>query len=120
MVRSFQKERQFSSKLWGEAAQHSIYILNRLPTRSLSGETPYEAWMGRKPELGHIRVFGCVAHMMVPSVHTKKLDNRSKMVVHLGKEPCTKAYRLYALDTDIVHISRNVIFEESKAWPWDI
>lgn len=55
--------------------------------------------------------------MKVPGVHVKKLDNRSKMAINLGKEPCTKAYRLYAPDTDIVHVSRDVIFEESKARP---
>lgn len=95
MVRSLLKERNLPAKLWGEAARHSVYLLNRLPTRALSGGTSYEVWTGRKPELGHIRVFGCVAHMKVPGVHTKKLDNRSKMTINLWKEPGTKAYRLY-------------------------
>lgn len=116
MIRSFLKERQLPSKLWGKAARHAVYILNRLPTRALSGKTPYEAWTTRKPDLGHIRVFGCVAHMKIPSAHTTKLDNHSKMVIHLGKEPGTKTYRLYAPDTETVHVSREVVFEEGKGW----
>ncbi|KAL8095336.1 hypothetical protein AgCh_036706 [Apium graveolens] len=41
--------------------------------------TPYEAWTGRKPDLSHLRIYGCVAHMKVPNVHVSKLDDRSKM-----------------------------------------
>ncbi|KAL8145519.1 hypothetical protein AgCh_003617 [Apium graveolens] len=56
--------------------------------------------------------------MKLPSVHTTKLDDRSKLVINLGKEPGTKAYRLYDPERKIVHVSRDVIFEENKAWMW--
>lgn len=75
MARSFLKEKQLPLMLWGEAIRHSIYVLNRLPTRSVSGMTPYEAWCGNKPNIGHIRVFGCLAHMKLPSIQTTKLDD---------------------------------------------
>lgn len=78
MSRSCLKDMKLPSFLWGEAVRHSIYLLNRLPTRALSGGTPYEAWNERKPHIGHIRVFGCVAHMKIPSQQLKKLDDRSK------------------------------------------
>lgn len=104
------------STLWGEAVRHSIYILNRLPTRSLSGIMPFEAWTGEKPDFGHLRIFNCMAHMKVPSVNTTRLDNRSKMVVYLGKEPGTKACRLYDPDSKKIQVSRDVIFEENRAW----
>lgn len=61
-----------------------MHILNRLPTRALTGQTPYEAWVERNPDISHLRVFGCVAHMKNPSVHTQELDDRSKRVVNLG------------------------------------
>lgn len=40
-------------------------------------------------------------------------------MVNLGKEPGTKAYRLYDPVNNRVHVSRDVSFEESKTWPWD-
>lgn len=49
--------------------------------------------MERKPDLGHVKVFGCVAHIKIPSAQTRKLDDRSRVVIHLGNEPGTKAYR---------------------------
>lgn len=95
MARSCLKEKELPGKLWGEAIRHSVYLLNRLPTRALSQQTPYEVWFGNKPDIGHLRVFGCIVHMKVPKVQTGKLDDRSVRVINLGKEPGTKAYRLY-------------------------
>lgn len=80
--------------------------------------TPYEAWSGKKPHLEHIKIFGCLAYMKVPSVHVKKLDDRSKVVIYLGKEPGTKAHRLYDPDNNKIHVSRDVVFEETKSWEW--
>lgn len=68
MARSCLKEMQMPAMLWGEAVRHSVYLLNRLPTRSLTGQTPYEAWFERKPNVSHVRVFGCKAHMKVPQI----------------------------------------------------
>lgn len=73
MARSLLKGMKLPNNLWGEAIRHSVYLLNRLPTRSVSGVTPYEAWSGKKPHLEYVRIFGCVAHMKVPSVHLKKI-----------------------------------------------
>lgn len=56
--------------------------------------------------------------MKLLSVHVKKLDDRSKAVVHLGREPGTKAYRLYDPNTGVVHISRDVVFAETKGCEW--
>ena len=99
--------------------RHSVYILNRLPTRALSGVTPYEAWCERKPDVGHIRVFGCIGHMKVPSNQVSKLSDRSRVVINLGKEPETKAYRVYDPETGSLHVSRDVVFEEEKGWNWE-
>ncbi|KAL8092628.1 hypothetical protein AgCh_034770 [Apium graveolens] len=95
MARSCLKEIEVPSKLWGEAVRHVVYLLNRLPMRALSGKTPFKAWFSEKPNIGYIRVFGCIVHMKVPSNQTGKLDDRSIEVINLGKEPKTKAYRLY-------------------------
>lgn len=119
MARSFLKEMKMPCTFWGEAIRHSIYILNRLPTRAVTGVTPYEAWSELKPHVGHIRVFGCTAHMKVPGVKVSKLDDRSIPVVNLGKEPGSKAYRLYDPETGRIFVSRDVIFEEDKPWNWE-
>lgn len=119
MGRSLLKERNMPSYMWGEAIRHAVYLLNWLPTRALVGATPYESWSKKKPHVDYLKVFDCIAYMKIPSVHTKKLDNISKCVMHLGREAGTKAYRLFDLDTGSVHISRDVIFDEAKGWNWN-
>ena len=49
----------------------------------------------------------------------KKLDDRSRSLVHLGTEPGSKAYRLFYLSSKKIVVSRDVIFEENKAWDWN-
>ena len=119
MARSYLKEMKLPMMLWGEAVRHSVYVLNRLPTRSISDQTPYEAWTGLKPNIGHICTFVCVTHMKIPSVHTKKLDDRSMEVINLGREPGTKAYRLYDPVSKRVMVSRDVVFDENRSWQWE-
>lgn len=120
MARSYLKEMKMPAIFWGEAVRHSIYVLNRLPTRALTGVTPHEAWSekGKKPDVGHIRVFGCLAHMRVPSKGLNKLSDQSVCVVNLGREPGSKAYRLYDPSNKRLYVSKDVVFEETKAWNW--
>ncbi|KAL8094213.1 hypothetical protein AgCh_035916 [Apium graveolens] len=77
MARSLLKELDTPSYIWGEAVRHSVYLLNRLPTRALTDVTPYEAWSKKKPQIEYLSVFGCIAHMKLSNVHVKKLDDRS-------------------------------------------
>lgn len=119
MVRSMLRETKMPSWLWGEAVRHAVYLLNRLPTRALSNKTPYEAWNDKKPNLEHIRLFGCLAYMKIPQVTVRKLEDRSKVVVYLGKEPGTKASRLYDPISKRVHVSRDVTYQEDKHWLWE-
>lgn len=117
MARSILKEKRMACKFRGEAVRHSIYVLNRLPTCVLVGRTTYEAWSGKVPNLEHLKVFGCVAHMKIPSVQVRKLDDRSKIMVYLGKEPGTKGCMLYDPGNNSLQVSKDIVFEESKSWP---
>ena len=40
------------------------------------------------------------------------------MLVHLGTEPGSKAYRMYDPQMQRVVVSRDVIFDEAKVWNW--
>ncbi|XP_042756658.2 retrovirus-related Pol polyprotein from transposon TNT 1-94 [Lactuca sativa] len=119
MARSCLKAMMVPDALWGEAVSHAVYVLNRLSTKALDGTTPYEIWTGRKPHVGHLRVFGCVAHMKIAKNHLKKLEDRSKKVVYLGTEKGSKAHRLLDPNTGAIYVSRDVIFEENRRWEWE-
>lgn len=118
MTRSIMKAMHVPNYLWGEAVNHSTNLINRVYTRVLGDTTPYEKLYKRKPNLENVRIFGCLAHAKVEPVNQKKLDARSRPLVHVGSEPGTKAYRLFDLVTQKIIVSRDVIFDETKGWDW--
>ena len=66
------------SFLWGEAMNIIIYTLNGHPTKAIEGKTPFEAWLGIKPNISHLRVFECEAFSYIVFKKRKKLDKRAK------------------------------------------
>ena len=55
MMRSMISRSNLPNFLWGEAIKTAMYILNRVPSKSIS-KTPFELWIDRKPSLNHFRV----------------------------------------------------------------
>ncbi|KAG7568389.1 Zinc finger CCHC-type [Arabidopsis thaliana x Arabidopsis arenosa] len=119
MTRSILKHMNVPNYLWGEAVRHATYIINRVSTRTLIHQTPYEAFKRKKPNIEHIRVFGCIGYAKTEPAHLKKLDDRSRMLVHLGTEPGSKAYRLLDPTKQKIIVSRDVIFDEETSWKWN-
>nr|KAJ0217724.1 hypothetical protein LSAT_V11C300103190 [Lactuca sativa] len=119
MVRCNLQTMSVPNALWGEAVSYSVYVLNKAHMKALKNMTPYEAWSGRKPQIAHLRVFGCVAHMKIVKGHLKKLEDRSMPLVHLGIEKGSKAYRLLDPNSGKVYVSRDVVFEEERNWVWE-
>ncbi|KAM1484192.1 hypothetical protein EV2_037025 [Malus domestica] len=119
MARSMLKEKNLPKELWAKAVACSIYLLNRCPTKSVKRMTPQEAWSGYKPNVAHLRVFGCVAYAQVPEAKRRKLDNRGEKCVFVGYSEESKAYKLYNPLTGKLVVSGDVIFSEEDAWKWN-
>ncbi|GJZ91527.1 zinc finger, CCHC-type containing protein [Tanacetum coccineum] len=119
MTRSLLKGMNLPDSLWAEAVRHAVYLLNRLPTKAVKDITPYEGWKKRKPNLEYLKIFGCLAFVKKVGGHLTKLEDRSIPMVHLGKEPGSKAYKLYNPKSKKVVVARDVSFDESKSWTWE-
>jgi hypothetical protein len=63
MARSMLKAMSMPSWFWVEAVLTVVFILNRSPTQSVDGKTPYEVWHGMKPTVSYFCTVGCVAHV---------------------------------------------------------
>ncbi|GKC20099.1 zinc finger, CCHC-type containing protein [Tanacetum coccineum] len=109
----------FTTIFWAKAVRHAIYILNRVPTRALVDETPYEALYNRKPNLENLRIFECTAYAKITIPHLQKLEDRSIPMIYLGIEEGSKAYKLYDPKGNRKHVSRDAKFMETKLWDWD-
>lgn len=58
MTRCWLHEKELPKKFWAEAANTTVCMLNRLPTKALHKKTPFEAWFGYKPLLTNLKIFG--------------------------------------------------------------
>nr|GEY09874.1 retrovirus-related Pol polyprotein from transposon TNT 1-94 [Tanacetum cinerariifolium] len=89
------KTKKMPKEFWAEAVDCAVDLLNRCPSKSLDNKTPQEAWNGLKPTVSHLRVFGSIAYVHVPSQRRLKLDDRSEKHV-------------------------DVEFDEERSWDWSI
>ena len=82
-------------ELWGEAVLATCYLSNQLPSRVLDGKTPFEAWFGYKPEVSHLRRWGCVAYAHIPDQLRKKLDVKGQRGIFVGYDNPNGTYRIF-------------------------
>lgn len=102
----------------GKALRHTTYLINIFVTRVLITQTPYQVFKKKKPNVEHIRVFGCIGYAKIEAWHLRKLDDRPRKLVHLGTGPGSKAYRLLDPINKKIVVSRDVVFKESERWNW--
>jgi hypothetical protein len=60
-------------QLWVEACNIAVYVQNRCPHRVLSMSTPEEAFIGKKTDVSHFKIFGSSIFMHVTKDSRKKL-----------------------------------------------
>jgi transposase InsO family protein len=118
MVRSMLNAKNVPKTFWPEALKWATYILNRSPTLSVKDMTPEKAWSGTKPAVHHFRVFGCLAHVHIPDVHRRKLDDKSIPCFLLGLSEESRGYKLYDPTHKKIIVRKDVVFDESKGWNW--
>jgi len=82
----------------------------------LGKKTPKEAFTGRRPDVEHIRIFGCLTYSHVPSERRTKLDPTTQQVILVGYSEASKAYQIYIPSQRRVVHRRDVRFEEGRAF----
>ncbi|GLB45342.1 hypothetical protein LshimejAT787_2200050 [Lyophyllum shimeji] len=101
-----------SAKWWAEAWEYADTVENRLPSSRHPGVIPEERWTGQKQDVGHFRVWGCIAYVHIPSEKGGgKLADRGQKGRLMGVEG-QGLYRILIPETGQVIRPRNVRFEE--------
>ena len=62
------------ASLWAEAASTAVYIQNRCHHAILDQKTPEEVFTVEKPDVGHLRIFGCPVYVHVPKEKRTKME----------------------------------------------
>ncbi|MCO5601934.1 hypothetical protein L7F22_056060 [Adiantum nelumboides] len=94
--------------------------MNRTPTAAVHDMTPEETFTGKKPEVSHFKVFGCIAYVQVPDELRTKLDQEAQKCVFIGYSIEQKGYKCYNPVTRQVRVSRDVVFDEMATWYADV
>ena len=99
MARCLLLESKLPKTLWTYTVMAAVYIRNRCFNKRL-GKTPYEALVGKKPNLSSIHIFGSESYAYVQNAKT--LDMRSKKGIFVGYDKGSPAYLVYYPDSNVI------------------
>ena len=108
---------QLPVSYWEFAMKYATWLINRSATSRLLDEklTPYEAWTGRKANLGGVHTFGCMAVCLVPKLkRDHKLSPTGEWLLFLGMSEDHKAWLLVNPNTGKEAEVRSAAFHEDK------
>ena len=80
-VRYLLSNASLSKQFWAEAANMTIYLINRSSSLAIGKRTPQEFWIGSPCDYSFLRIFGCPAYAQV---NTGKLEPQSVKCIFLG------------------------------------
>ena len=89
-----------------------MLFVNRSSMSDVFEKTLYEAWVGKRPSLATLRVFGCDSFVHIPNERIQKLDSKSEKCIFLEYNDRVKGYKLWNPTTKTTMYSRDVIFRE--------
>jgi hypothetical protein len=112
-VKAMLHDQSFPMYLWAEACNTVVYLWNRSPHQILEGKTPEEAYTCSKPEIGHLKIFGCPFYIHIPVEKRTKLQPSGQRGILVGYNMDLKAYRVFLPDQRKTVVSRDVKFEEN-------
>jgi hypothetical protein len=77
-------EKNLPNYFWAKVVATAIYVMNPTPIATVHGMTPEEKFTGKKPNVSHLKVFGCIAYVHVPEEKTSKLNPKAEKCIFIG------------------------------------
>ncbi|CAI7792236.1 unnamed protein product [Closterium sp. NIES-54] len=105
------------NSMWLHAVRHATVARNGVLTK-VGNESwvQLERWLGRKPPVDMLRVFGCMAVAHVPKKYRIKLGASAIWYVHLGLAAESKGWLLWEPSKGVLFDSRDVKFVEGMMY----
>jgi hypothetical protein len=114
VIRTLLIQASLPGRYWAEGLHSAVYLLNRLPTKTISAACPHVAVFGSAPSYEYLCVFGCACYPNIAATVPHKLAPRSTRCVFLGYSADHKGYHCLNLLTNRMIVSRYVVFDEDN------
>jgi hypothetical protein len=114
-MKAMMHDQSFPMFLWLEACNTVVYLQKRSPHRILEGKTPKEAFTGNRPDIRHLRIFGCLVYIHIPLEKRTKLQPSGERGILVGYSEDSKAYKVFLRDQRKIVVKRDVKFEKNLA-----
>ncbi|KAI0923982.1 hypothetical protein AcV5_010529 [Taiwanofungus camphoratus] len=105
-------EAKLPLSFWGECLASMVHVWNCLPTSAVKGATPFELWFKRKPDVSHLRVWGCTAYVHIQKDQRSALGPHMQKCVFIGYPDGYKGWKFYNPTTKKTIISERADFDE--------
>ena len=93
-----------------EAILFANYLLKKVPKKKAE-KTPYELWKGIKSSYKYLRVWGCLAKVVVPPPKKVKIRPKTIDCIFIDYAHNNVAYRFIVYESNIPDIHKNTIME---------
>ena len=102
-----------SNGFWIYAVKAKLHTYNVTPIKRADYKTPTELWSNKKPNISHLRVFGCQAWVHILKKRRSKLEPKSREMIFIGYKPGSKGYQFWDAAHHRIEISHDVKFNET-------
>ena len=112
LVTAMLNEANLPVQFWFHAFVALLHVLNRTPTAPLPQSTPHEAWHKKKPDVSHLRVWGCLAYVHIQKDKRKSFGSHMEKCIFVGYPAGYKGWQFYNPVSKKFIISERAEFDE--------
>ena len=98
---------------WEFSVEFAVHVYNRTPVKHIAWSTPFEVLNSTKPDISHLRVFGCGAYVYIPDdVRVNKLAPRAEVMTFLGYTSGMKGLKFMRKPNNVIFHGVTAMFYE--------
>ncbi|KAI3770443.1 hypothetical protein L6452_01576 [Arctium lappa] len=114
-ARSMLSDSHLPTQFWAEAVNTACFTQNRSLIIKRFGKTAYELFIGRKPSISFLHIFGCQCFILNNRDQLGKFDPKADDGIFLGYSSISKAYRVFNKRRQTVEETIHVTFDETRS-----